>query len=288
MAKKLIITAVGVTLLLASCDVKDPIYEGSQTDHPDHGKITLTADWSGMGAGITKPAGYDISVAGYSCRLAGDCNTIDNLFDPGTYTGLAWNEADKVTVSSSTASVATASGYLDAQPGWFFTARDNNVVIEKDKHHQYIAAMQQQVRQLTLIVEPTGGTADKISSIEATLSGAAGTLNFDSDTHGTPSNVALAFTKITSGGDTGKWTATVRLLGVAGAQQKLTGTIKFTGGNPADMPLESDLSAALANFNTDKKTPLTLGGTIAETPTGAGFSATINGWTKETGSGIAN
>ena len=44
------------------------------------------------------------------------------------------------------------------------------------------------------------------------------------------------------------------------------------------MPLESDLTAELASFNADKKTPLALGSTLVETPAGTGFTATIDKW----------
>ena len=71
--------------------------------------------------------------------------------------------------------------------------------------------MQQQVRQLTLVIEPTGGTTDRIEGVEGYFSGAAATLDMDNGTYGTPSNVALTFTKITSGADAGKWSATMRL-----------------------------------------------------------------------------
>ena len=101
----------------------------------------------------------------------------------------------------------------------------------------------------------------------------------DNGTHGTPSNVALTFTKITSGADAGKWSATVHLLGVAGTAQQLTAQIRFSGNSPQPVTLTSDLTTLLATFNADKTKPLALGGTVAETPTGAGFSATITDWT---------
>ena len=99
-----------------------------------------------------------------------------------------------------------------------------DAVIEKDTEYELTAAMQQQVRQLTLVIEPTGGTTDRIEGVEGYFSGAAATLDMDNGTYGTPSNVALTFTK-----------------------------------------------------------PLALGGTVAETPTGAGFSATITDWKQVTG-----
>ena len=158
-----------------------------------------------------------------------------------------------------------------------------DAVIEKDTEYELTAAMQQQVRQLTLVIEPTGGTTDRIEGVEGYFSGAAATLDMDNGTYGTPSNVALTFTKITSGADAGKWSATMRLLGVAGTAQRLTAQIRFSGNSPQPVTLTSDLTTMLATFNTDKTKPLALGGTVAETPTGAGFSATITDWKQVTG-----
>ena len=96
------------------------------------------------------------------------------------------------------------------------------VTVEVDTDHELTAVMHQQVRQLTLVIEPTGDAADRIESIEGSLSGAAGTLDFATGTYGATSDVALHFTMITEGSDAGKWTATVRLLGITGNTQTLT------------------------------------------------------------------
>ena len=109
------------------------------------------------------------------------------------------------------------------------------------------------------------------------MSGAAGTLDFATGTYGAASDVALHFTRITEGEDAGKWTATVRLLGITGNTQTLTATLTYADGNPADTGLESDLTEALADFNADKTVPLTLGGE-AVVPDEAGVTATIDDW----------
>jgi hypothetical protein len=291
---RLLLTAIGAAALFTACDVKDPIYE---TEHPDKAQITITADWSGMGMGIPRPESYMAEVNGTAYAdipTTPDSHTFPDV-DPGTCTAYLYNKVSNLPVANKTATVATipapagqTGAWLDPQPGWLFTGRLQETV-EADKDYAFTVPMKQQVRQLTLVIEPMGGTADKIESIMASLSGLAGSLDLDNDAHDAPANVALTFSKITTGDNTGKWTATVRLLGIAGSEQKLSGTIKFTGGSPGDIPLTSDLSAALANFNADKKTPLTLGGTTVETPTGAGFTVTINGWTPvDGGTGIAN
>ena len=115
----------------------------------------------------------------------------------------------------------------------------------------------------------------------------AGTLDFATDTYGAASNVVLPFTRITEGNDAGKWKATVRLLGVTGTEQLLTGEIRYADGNPTPTTLESDLSEALKEFNAKKTEPLTLGGTLVETPEGMEVDgAEINGWEEVKGDDV--
>ena len=167
---------------------------------------------------------------------------------------------------------------MDNAPGWFFTYTEQ-VSIEKDCDYTFIAAMKQQTRELTLVVEPTGDAAGRITEVAAYLSGAAGTLDFATDTYGAASSVVLPFTKITEGADAGKWTATVRLLGVTGTEQLLTGEIRYADNNPLPTTLKSDLTEALKDFNAGKSESLTLGGTLVETPEETEFSESeITGW----------
>lgn len=278
-----ILAAAAAALLAASC-VKDTLYN---TPHPDHGKIAVTADWSARGEGIDIPATWTVTMGDYTGTETSATHAPDHLFAPGSYTLVAWNPAEGITVSGTTATVAPASGnqttgaFIDNTPGWFFTHTEQ-VAIEKDKDYPLTAAMKQQVRELTLVVEPTGDAAGRITEIVAHLTGAAGTLDFATDTYGAASNVVLPFTKITEGDDAGKWKATVRLLGVTGTEQLLTGEIRYAEGNPTPTTLKSDLTEALKEFNTKKPEPMTLGGTLVETPEEAEFSEfEITGW--ETG-----
>ena len=273
---------MAAAVLLSSC-VKDTLYD---TPHPDTGKVTVTADWSDRGEGVNIPAEWTVTMGGYTGTETGATHSPDYLFSPGNYTLAVYNIPEGITVSGTTAAVAAADGgFIVNTPGWLFTSVQE-AEIEADTDYSLTAVMQQQVRQLTLVIEPAGDAADRIESIEGTLSGAAGTLDFATGTHGTPSEVKLHFTKITDGNDAGKWTATVRLLGIAGDAQRLTATLTYTDGNPADTSLESDLTAALNGFNDGKTAPLTLGGTIAETPGEAGFTGEITGWETVDGGGV--
>lgn len=151
-----ILAAAATALLTASC-VKDTLYN---TPHPNHGKITVTADWSARGEGIDIPATWTIAMGDYTGTETAATHAPDHLFAPGSYTLVAWNPAEGITVSGTTATVAPASGsqttgtFIDNAPGWFFTHAEQ-VSIEKDTDYPFTAAMRQQVRELTLVVEPT-------------------------------------------------------------------------------------------------------------------------------------
>lgn len=279
-------TILAAMLLTTSC-VKDTLYN---TPHPDHGKIAVTADWSARGEGIDIPAQWTVSMGDYTGTETSSTHAPDYLFAPGDYTLVVWNQAEGITVDGTTATVAAATAnragtdaFVNNAPAWFFT-HVQQTAIEKDKDHTFTAAMQQQTRELTLVVEPTGDAADRVTEIVAYLSGVAGTLDFATGTYGAASNVELPFTKITEGADAGKWTATVRLLGITGGEQLLKGEIRYMDGNPLPTTLESDLTEALKDFNAGKSESLTLGGTLVETPEETEFSGfEITGWKPVTG-----
>ena len=276
------ILSLALLLTLGGC-VKDELHD---TPHPDTGKVTVTADWADRGEELDIPASWHIVMGDYTGTETGATHSSDHLFSPGNYTLAAYNIPEGITVSGTTAAVAAADGgCIVNTPGWFFTSVQE-VEIEADTDYSLTAVMRQQVRKLTLMIEPTGDAANRIESIEGTLSGAAGTLDFATGTYGTPSEVELRFTKITKGDDAGKWMATVRLLGIAGNLQRLTATLTYTDGNPQPTSLNSDLTSALNGFNDGKTAPLTLGGTIAETPGEAGFTGEITDWETVDGGGV--
>ena len=278
------ILATALLFSLGGC-VKDELHD---TPHPDTGKVTVTVDWTDRGDGVDIPAEWTVTMGDYTGTETGTTHTPVYLFNPGSYTLAAYNTPENITVSGTTATVAPETGngtYISNVPGWLFTSVQD-VTIEADTDYGLTAAMHQQVRQLTLVIEPTGDAADRIESIEGALSGAAGTMDFATGTYGAASDVALHFTRITEGDDAGKWTATVRLLGITGERQTLTATLTYSNGNPQPTELESDLTAALADFNADKTEPLTLGGTMAETPAEAGVEAGITDWEKIDGGGV--
>lgn len=269
-----ILAAAAAALLTASC-VKDTLYN---TPHPGHGKITVTADWSARDEGIAIPATWTIAMGDYTGTETTATHAPDHLFAPGSYTLVAWNPAEGITVSGTTATVATASGsqttgsFIDNAPGWFFTHAEQ-VSIEKDTDYPLTAAMQQRVRELQLELEVTQGRPELIQSVTATLSGIAGAFDMEQgQTTGEPASTRFSFTR-----DGSRLTADARLLGTMGAVQTMVLDIVFVDGGRTQHT-EVDLTEAMKDFNGDMTTAYRVTGTL-ETPVGMEeCNAEITGW----------
>ena len=269
-----ILAAAATALLTASC-VKDTLYN---TPHPNHGKITVTADWSARGEGIDIPATWTLSMGDYTGTETAATHAPDHLFAPGSYTLVAWNPAEGITVSGTTATVAPASGsqttgtFIDNAPGWFFTHAEQ-VSIEKDTDYPFTAAMRQQVRELQLELEVTQGRPELIQSVTATLSGIAGAFDMArGQTTGEPASTVFSFTR-----DGSRLTADARLLGTMGAVQTMVLDIVFVDGGRTQRT-EVDLTEAMKDFNDDMTTAYRITGTL-ETPVGMEeCNAEITGW----------
>lgn len=269
-----ILAAAAAALLTASC-VKDTLYN---TPHPGHGKITVTADWSARGEGIDIPATWTIAMGDYTGTETAATHAPDHLFAPGSYTLVAWNPAEGITVSGTTATVAPASGsqttgtFIDNAPGWFFTHAEQ-VSIEKDTDYPLTAAMKQRVRELQLELEVTQGRPELIQSVTATLSGIAGAFDMaQGQTTGEPASTRFSFTR-----DGSRLTADARLLGTMGAVQTLVLDIVFVDGGRTQHT-EVDLTEAMKDFNGDMTTAYRVTGTL-ETPVGMEeCNAEITGW----------
>lgn len=269
-----ILAAAATALLTASC-VKDTLYN---TPHPNHGKITVTADWSARGEGIDIPATWTIAMGDYTGTETAATHAPDHLFAPGSYTLVAWNPAEGITVSGTTATVAPASGsqttgsFIDNAPGWFFTHTEQ-VTIEKDTDYPLTAAMKQRVRELQLELEVTQGRPELIQSVTATLSGIAGAFDMArGQTTGEPASTVFSFTR-----DGSRLTADARLLGTMGAVQTMVLDIVFVDGGRTQRT-EVDLTEAMKDFNDDMTTAYRVTGTL-ETPVGMEeCNAEITGW----------
>lgn len=271
--KLLLFTANCLLLTVISCtrvDLEDPL----------KGKMTLVTDWSKRTSGIEQPASYMVIINNQTLNYTQATNILPEL-EASNYPIYIYNTPDRISITGTTVAVTMTGNLVDPLPGWLFTATTEARYVDF-KEETITVQMQQQVRQLTITLKPTGDTIDKVSNITASLSGVAGAWDLkENKPIGRSVSVPLNFTKK----EDGTWQIGVRLLGITGSQQRLTGTVSFEGGSPAAIALDSDLSAIIALFNTDKITPLLLQGEMKETPTEFGFTSVITSWESGNGSG---
>ncbi|MDR0983206.1 MAG: hypothetical protein LBM07_08230 [Culturomica sp.] len=268
MIKNIIIIAAVMTSLF-SCS-HFPFDELHDTNHPNGAVVTLKADWSGYDGVI--PEVLNTEIANNLFTFSSTSEAVFNQILPeARYTIPVYNTADNISVTGTTANAVNPTGV-----GMFFTSV-KDVLLEKDKNYNLIFPMAQKVRTLTLEIRFKGNLADNVASISATLSGVASALNFSTDEHAGAFNVELPFVE----GEEDTWSVTLNLLGMTGNQQILSGNIVFDNNIVSDVPLNSDLSEYLKDFNTDKDTPLVLSSEIEvldEDAIDVGFVFEIDEW----------
>lgn len=268
--KIFILLAVAAMTSCTIVDLEDPL----------KGKITLTTDWSKRTTGVDMPANYTVVINNQTLTFTQAINLLPEL-NAGTYSIHIYNTPEKITISGTTATVNTNGTEVHHSPEWLFTATTQATYADF-KQENITAVMQQHIRQLTIELTVKEGDPERIASTTATLTGIANSIDFKSNTHsGTNLSVAPVFTR-----NGNKLSATVRLLGAVAEPQILTLDIAFSDGRTQH--IESDVSSTLANFNTNKHIPVTASANL-NTPTEAGFAATITGWISGgNGSGTAN
>lgn len=265
--KLLLFTANCLLLTVISCtrvDLEDPL----------KGKMTLVTDWSKRTSGIEQSASYMVIINNQTLNYTQATNILPEL-EAGNYPIYIYNSPDRISITGTTATIATTGNWVDPLPGWLFTATTEARYADF-KEETITVQMRQQIRQLTIELTVTEGDPKRIASTSATLTGIANSLDYEINMHsGTNLSIAPSFTR-----DGNKLTATVRLLGMANETKKLILDITFADGETQH--IESDVSAQLVNFNQNKHVPLTISGNL-NTPEESGFAATITGW-KVTGS----
>lgn len=248
----------------------------------EKGVFKLLTDWSKRSPGIEIPSSYTVILGDQILTFSEAENQLPPLF-PGNYKALIFNNAENIQIREGIATVSQDNGFLNPLPGWLFSATAD-LKYQNNIFSDVRVTLQQQIRQLTLKLIPQGGTKDRITAISAELSGVAGAWDLvQNKAHGQALRVPLNFQKQQDG----SWQTSIRLIGTLENKQIMQGTVYFADGKPQNLSLNSDLSAAMANFNTDKHIPFALSATF-ETQTETGFILHINNWVPVSNSGTAN
>lgn len=269
----------GVALMLTSC-VKDDIYN---TPHPSQGAIVITTDWSSRADQAVQPVSYTLRVSGQSGQsdeqpVKGNTNIFHSLLAPAAYELLVYNTPEAITVTGDVATIAsTDENNIEALPGYLFSATQTLDVVKDDTLFVTVG-MLQHIRQLTLVLKLKEGDHDRITSLNATLSGIASSINLATGAWASPTGVSLSpvFEKTEEKDGTPTLTATIRLLGII-AEEKQELSIAVALNNQSVYTIKTDLTEVLQKCFDDSMTPLVLGANF-DLPSQGDFSGNINSW----------
>lgn len=269
----------GVALMLTSC-VKDDI---DNTPHPSQGAIVITTDWSSRADQAVQPVSYTLRVSGQSGQsdeqpVKGNTNIFHSLLAPAAYELLVYNTPEAITVTGDVATIAsTDENNIEALPGYLFSATQTLDVVKDDTLFVTVG-MLQHIRQLTLVLKLKEGDHDRITSLNATLSGIASSINLATGAWASPTGVSLSpvFEKTEEKDGMPTLTATIRLLGII-AEEKQELSIAVALNNQSVYTIKTDLTEVLQKCFDGSMTPLVLGANF-DLPSQGDFSGNINSW----------
>ncbi|MFV0537511.1 MAG: hypothetical protein ACK5M3_09065, partial [Dysgonomonas sp.] len=112
--RQLPLWGLGGLLFFSSCTRVD-------LEEPLKGKMTLVTDWSKRTTGIEQPASYTVTINNQTLTLYNNSNLLPELA-AGTYPIYIYNSPDRISITGTTATVATTGDLVNPLPGWLFTA----------------------------------------------------------------------------------------------------------------------------------------------------------------------
>lgn len=274
---KKIVLFLGSVLLLASCDVKDPIYN---TPHPNHGIVMGLTEWSQRGEGVEVPIKYRVEVSGTMNTANATTFTMPELFEPDDVEVLAYNLPAGVSANGgiATVSIGTDGTLLVPDADVLFSGVATAHVVADDTARVTLA-MQQRMREVRFTLTITDGYPERITDIKARLDGVAASINLRTgEVIGNSASVMLSFLRK---GD--KLSANVWTIGIIeGAKQQIVTTLTFSDNYRIETT--TDVTDIFHNFNADKLTPLGVTGSLYA-PVGTKPDGTIIDWKPGNGDG---
>lgn len=268
---------MGTLLILASGCVKDDLHN---TPHPDKGAVVITADWTEALSESTLPETYFLRMDGGEAKeVKGTTVCYPDLLVPGAHTLSAYNEAERTTISGTTATVdLRADGTLEPLPGYLFSAVKELDVVQDDTL-RITLPMERRVCPIMLKLSLEGENTDKIASISATLGGMAGSVDLLTGIIG-KENLAVALdvkqaeTKARAYTE-GALEMSCRVVGINPQERQLL-TVTVTMADGYVQTITSDLTEYLKDLNAELK-PIELDGKV-EAPQDGHFGGTITDW----------
>lgn len=259
-------------LLLAAC-VKEEL---TNTSHPDTAQVTLNPSISGaFVVQLSDGTGRNFTTS-----------FVDDTLAPGRYNFLVYSQGFSVT--GGVLNVGT-----NPKPGLAHAGYVADTLLRADRDYVFSVPMHPLMRTVNFTITDNGSSSANLSTITATLSGVASTINLRTDVAGGATTTSAI--DFTPSDDKKTWTTQdVRLIDIIGATQNLVLTLRYIDASSETLPAEN-INAKLnagATFGSRKSTPLALTTTITTTITTSvdpAFGGTsVSPWVVIPGSGEAN
>lgn len=236
---KITLFAVCIALLLAGCDVKDPIYN---TPHPDKGAIVVSADWSHREENAAIPTKYIVEVAGAKVALQKQKDALPGVFAPGEAVLLGYNIPEGVTIDNGVGTMKPDSGIL-------FSGTATATVVADDTT-QVTIAMLQRMREVVFTLTVREGDPERITSAVFRLSGVSLSVNLATgEVTGPVTNVSVPLVRTGN-----KLEAFFHIAGILpDVRQELS--VDLTFSDQIEKTESWDATEILKNFNADMLTP---------------------------------
>lgn len=269
-----------LTGILNAC--VSPEMDGEGVDPPppvekDKGTLVISPDWSNRSNGITAPSSFTVKVGDdYSANLSGTQASFPEPIIAGTYKLIVHNTASQISITNSTATVASSGGYVNATPGWLF-GFSKQIEIEAQKELQEAPVMKQLMRQLTISISVLDSDVQTID-LDGTvgeLTGVAGSVNIET---GAIAQTSMP-TKFNFTLEGNKLVANIRLVGIINGQsQNLSVNVKLKSGKTLE-PYTSNMTSFLTDFNNTMTTAKGLESNIT-LQVSPEFSGVITNWSE--------
>lgn len=288
-----IIAIIILTIALTGCYKA----EYHKTSHPYSSEVTIDVASPTLPDGSTYSGDIVVIFDGQEYIVAASEEfTLPDRLEPGTYTYYIYS--DPVSDSNISFSYDTEAGVLLAtavnengeiesiSEQIYFEA--NTVVVSADSEVSIVPEMQPLCRELNFKLALSGDAEDRLSAFSAEMNGVAqqwdctNNSSYGSSASIEPSLSKTSYSVAETKSDDSQQSyleGTIYLMGISSDDtQILSIKLSYEDGNPETQLFESDITALLYDFNSDKSEALTLFNSV-ETPQLSSSGGSISNWT---------
>ena len=251
--------------MLAACIIVACKPDDIVPEDPEANAVAFSAKYSEITEGVTKPETLILAVDDKEMQVANGKFYKTELEAKESYLVSVYNKLENVTMTKGTISL-TGSGAEVPSIGWFFCYAGDKKI---DK--SLSVTVQQQTKQINVVLRALGGKVASISEVTAELTEVAGQRDVINKVYKSASTVSA---EMTPGVLAGSYFGTVRVLGfMTDSANALKLNFKYSDGTTSTTTV--DLSAQAEGFNEDKVSISVLNVSVSELGTEAEVSFSL-------------